>query len=50
MSGHGITEKKLRNRRFRRTEEAILKVFFEEDIYIGIGKMAKKAGVARSTV
>lgn len=50
MSGYGITEKKLRNRRFRRTEEAILKVFFEEDIYIGIGKMAEKAGVARSTV
>lgn len=45
----GITEKRLQNRRFKKTEEAILKVFFEEDIYIGTKEMAAKAGVARST-
>lgn len=46
----GITEKRLRNRRFRKTEEAILRVFFEEDNYISMGKLADKAGVARSTI
>ena len=45
----GITEKRLNNRRFRRTEEAILRTFFEEDVFIGAKDMAKKAGVARST-
>lgn len=45
----GITEKRLKNRRFRKTEDAILRVFFEEDIYVGIKEMAAKAGVARST-
>ena len=45
----GITEKRLNNRRFRKTEEAILRVFFEGDIFIGIKDMARKAGVARST-
>lgn len=45
----GITEKRLNNRRFKRTEEAILRTFFEEDIFIGAKDMAKKAGVARST-
>lgn len=46
----GITEKRLANRKFKRTEEAILRVFFETKSYISIGKMAVKAGVARSTV
>ena len=50
MRRSGLTEKKLRDRRFRRTEEAILKVFFEEDVYIGIDSLAKRIGVARSTV
>ena len=45
----GITEKRLNNRRFRRSEEAILRIFFEEKIFIGAKDMAKKAGVARST-
>ena len=45
----GITEKRLNNRRFKRTEEAILRTFFEEDVFIGTKDMAKKAGVARST-
>ena len=46
----GITEKRLRNRRFRKTEEAILRVFFEEDVYIGVEEMAKRVGVARTTI
>lgn len=46
----GITEKRLNNKRFRKTEEAILKAFFEGDNYISLGKMARRAGVARSTV
>lgn len=46
----GITDKRLNNRRFRKTEEAILKVFFEEDNYISLGKMADKVGIARSTI
>lgn len=45
----GITEKRLRNRRFCKTEEAILKAFFDYDNYISVGKMAERAGVARST-
>lgn len=46
----GITEKRLKNRRFMKTEEAILRVFFEEDNYVSLEQMAKKAGVARSTI
>ena len=46
----GITDKRLANKRFRKTEEAILRVFFEENIYIGMGELAEKAGVARSTI
>ena len=37
------------NRRFRKTEEAILKVISDENYYIGTDMMAKKAGIARST-
>ena len=46
----GLTEKRMNDRRFRRVEEAILKVMTDEDYYIGMGEMAKKIGVARSTV
>ena len=46
----GLTEKRMNDRRFRRVEEAILKVVINEDYYIGVGEMAKKIGVARSTV
>ena len=45
----GITDKRLCNRRFYKTEEAILNAFFGGDIYAGAGKMAERAGVARST-
>ena len=45
----GLTEKRMRDKRFKRTEEAILRVFFEEDNYISPLEMAKKVGVARST-
>ena len=37
------------NRRFRKTEEAILEVVCKEDYYVGTDIMAKKAGIARST-
>ncbi|MBQ9018124.1 TetR/AcrR family transcriptional regulator [Candidatus Saccharibacteria bacterium] len=40
----------MRNKRFRKTEDAILSVFFEEDNYISMGAVAKKIGVSRSTV
>lgn len=46
----GITEKRMNNKRFRKTEEKILKVFFEEDNYISLDRMAKKIGIARSTL
>ena len=49
MIGCGITEKKLNNRRFKKTEEKILKVFFEGECKC-ICKLAKKAGIARTTV
>jgi AcrR family transcriptional regulator len=45
----GITDKRLCNRRFYKTEEAILQAFFNGDIYISAGQMAERAGVARST-
>lgn len=45
----GITEKRMQNRRFRKTEEAILRVVSGGDVYIGTKEMASKAGVARST-
>lgn len=50
MTQTGITAKRLADRRFRKTEEAILKAFFEYDHYITINQMALRAGVARSTV
>ncbi len=50
MKRVGITEKRLADRRFRRTEEAILRAFFATSGDTGIVEIAKKAGVARSTV
>ena len=46
----GITEKRMANKRFRRTEDAILRVFFEEVNYVSVDEMAKKIGVSRSTI
>lgn len=46
----GLTEKRMQDKRFRKTEEMILKVFFEEDYYVSMQDVAKKIGVARSTV
>ena len=46
----GITDKRLKNRRFKKTEEAILEVFLKEDNYISLGKMADRVGIARSTI
>ena len=46
-----FTAKKMRDRRFRKTEEKILAVFFGKNRNgITMVKMAKKAGVGRSTV
>ena len=45
----GITEKRLNNRRFKQTEEKILKVFFEGKAN-SLCKLAKMAGIARTTV
>ncbi|MBR5647923.1 TetR/AcrR family transcriptional regulator [Candidatus Saccharibacteria bacterium] len=45
-----ITRQKLKNKHFRKTEEAILRVFFEGNGSLTIEQIAKKVGVARSTV
>lgn len=46
----GITDERLKDRRFRRIEDAILQVVLEGDYYISPGEMAEKIGVARSTI
>lgn len=46
----GLTEKRMTNKRFRKTEEAILKVFFEGNYYMCAKEVAEKAGVSRATV
>ncbi len=45
-----ITDKRLADKRFRRTEEAILQAFFALRGDVGMIRIAKNAGVARSTV
>ncbi len=50
MIGAAITDKRLKNKRFIKTEDAILRVFFECSIYISVDQLAKRIGVARSTV
>lgn len=44
----GITEKRLKNRRFKRTEEKILEAYFEGECTLC--GLAKRIGVARTTV
>ena len=46
----GITEKRLKDKRFKKTEEAILRVFFETKECISVKSLAIKIGVARSTI
>lgn len=46
----GITERRLSNKRFRKTEEAILEAFFKCEGGIETNRMAHKARVARATV
>ena len=46
----GITDKRVRNKRFMGTEQDILSVFFEREDDITINKMAKEIGVALSTI
>ena len=50
MKRVGITEKRLANKRFRRTEGIILRAFFASSSDAGMIGIAKKAGVARSTI
>lgn len=50
MAEEALTKKKLSNRRFRKTEEEILRFFVEEGGNISVDEMAKKLGVARSTI
>ena len=49
MTRCGLTEKRMNDRRFRKTEEAIFRAYYSGDVYISIGAMAKKAGISRST-
>ena len=46
----GITEKRLKDKRFKKTEEAMLRVFFETKECISVKSLAIKIGVARSTI
>lgn len=46
----GISEKRLNNRRFKKTEEAILRVYLSNERCVSIGGMAKRAGISRSTL
>lgn len=46
----GLTERRMNNKRFRKTEEAILKAFFECGQYADIRKVARRAKCARTTV
>lgn len=46
----GISEKRLNNRRFKKTEEAILRVYLSDEECASMGKMAKRAGISRSTL
>ena len=50
MIKSGISKKRLQNRRFRKTEDQILQVYFCAHYDIGVKKLAREVGVARSTV
>lgn len=45
-----ITESKLRNKRFRRTEEAIILAFFTTRELLSVERLIKLAGISRSTL
>ena len=46
----GITVRRLRNRRLKRTENEIVRVFFEENECTTAEAVARQVGVARSTI
>lgn len=46
----GITTKRLNNKRFRKTEDAIVEAFFKCDSYASVEQIARRAGIYRSTV
>ncbi len=50
MVKSGLTEKRMRDRRFRRTEKAILYVVFSVRDYSSASIVAKKARISRSTL
>ncbi|MBR2641218.1 TetR/AcrR family transcriptional regulator [Candidatus Saccharibacteria bacterium] len=45
-----ITDKKLANKRFRKTEEAIIMAFFVTKDKVNINRIIKTAGISRSTL
>lgn len=49
-ANYRLLEKRLSDQRYRKTEEKILRAFFEEDNYISTTEMARKAKVSRSTL
>lgn len=47
--GDKITDKKLSNKKFRKTEEAIIMAFFTSKSLLSVNRIIKIAGVSRST-
>ena len=45
-----ITDKKLKNKRFRKTEEAIIMAFFTAKEILSVDRLIKIAGISRSTL
>ena len=52
MSIARLTERKLRDARFRKNEEALFRAFFEEEVEmkLSMGELARKIGVNRVTI
>lgn len=48
--GQKLTDKKLRNKRFRETEKAILIAFFSSEGFLNVGAIARRAQISRSTL
>ena len=50
MTASRITEKKLKNKRFKRTEDAIIAAFFLSREVLSVDRLVKLAGISRSTL
>ena len=46
----GLTEKQMRNQRFRKTEEVIFMAVFRKKEFTNVGKVAKETKLSRSTI